>query len=349
MPVLPRIIHFCFGEAKWRQMLAKVLYHIPYLSPNFSLPYPVASWTYWQSMEWYELAFFFQKNKLHKTNLMIEWRCCCRLPLHHASSGSSARCSTVRLRWLALQIGHPLLPAAVPSHEAQQQIGLLPRWEARRGHHLHCQASLKCVGGVLGTTANWSDGPCIDAIVLEASIEKTKKTRETSPANNPVPVTSNSSSSRLSRRRQNDRSVQGRPATKENAIFCLLNLNSQRLLDIDFSNRIHYCTICDNLVHSICLVDGVPVQIFTGICTSFPGSACLPYFNCPCSTAASWCLSQPCILDSRSQSFLPKEWITLNYFTCIAKRTEVVGFCRCFGYDCVNIDESSSGIRFILQ
>jgi len=203
--------------------------------------------------------------------------------------------------------------------------------------------------GVLGTTANWSDGPCIDAIVLEASIEKTKKTRETSPANNPVPVTSNSSSSRLSRRRQNDRLVQGRPATKENAIFCLLNLNSQRLLDIDFSNRIHYCTICDNLVHSICLVDGVPVQIFTGICTSFPGSACLPYFNCPCSTAASWCLSQPCILDSWSQSFLPKEWITLNYFTCIAKRTEVVGFCRCFGYDCVNIDEGSSGIRFILQ
>lgn len=35
---------------------------------------------------------------------------------------------------------HPLLPAAVPSHQAQLQRGLLPRWEARRGgHHLHCQ------------------------------------------------------------------------------------------------------------------------------------------------------------------------------------------------------------------
>ena len=70
---IPRIIHFCFGEAKWRQMLAKVLYHIPYLSPNFSLPYPVASWTYWQSMEWYELAFcfFFRKTNCTKPILWL--------------------------------------------------------------------------------------------------------------------------------------------------------------------------------------------------------------------------------------------------------------------------------------
>lgn len=143
-------LFFCFGEAKWRQMLAKVLYHIPYLSPNFSLSYPVASWTYWQSMEWYELTFlfFFRKTNYTKPTLCLNERAVgdCPSAMHLLAPRQGAR-SFGYVGWhcrllihsfpLPFQITKPSSKLVLSSEVAKSWPVTIPQQQLSAGNESH--------------------------------------------------------------------------------------------------------------------------------------------------------------------------------------------------------------------